>query len=102
MEARSYVWSGGNPPQQAAHDRPVKRHDDRQIGAAEPIVRPYQRRRRDLLDRTGRYGINDNTKIQMAVVEAGDQPFRCFAHDRKHADHAAGGAFSGAGGLQEL
>ena len=34
--------------------------------------------------------IDHDTKIQMAVVEAGDEAIRRLAHDRKYPDHVSG------------
>jgi len=91
------LGSGGNLSQQGGDDQAVKRQDDRQISPAEPVMRQHQRGRGDVLGGgTGGRHIHDDAKIQMRVVEAGDQPLRRRAQNRKYPDHFAGRGFAGA------
>ena len=71
---------------------PVKWQYDRKINPAEQIVRQHQGGRGDALALAGRRDVHHHAKIQMAVVEASDQPGRCFAQNRKYPDGVGGGS----------
>jgi len=43
-----------------------------------------------LPEAAGRRHVDDDAEVEMAVVEAGDQAVRRFAHHRKDPDHVAG------------
>jgi hypothetical protein len=83
--------SGRNLSQQRADDQAVKRQDDCQIGPSEPIMRQHQRSCGDVSAAgTGARDIDHDAKIQMSVVQAGDQPIRRLAQNRKDPDHLSG------------
>ena len=52
-------------------------------------MRQHQRGRGHLLAIAGGRNIDHEAKIQMAVVEPGDQPIGRLAHNRKYSDHLA-------------
>ncbi len=72
--------------QHRADDQPVKRQDGRKINSAQQIVRQHQRRRRDAAADIRVSHVHHQAKIQMAIVEAGHQPFGRLAHHRKNPD----------------
>jgi len=92
--------SGGDLPQHAADDQPVERQDDRQIDPAEQIVRQHQRGRGDPAAVAGGCDIHHDAKIEVAVVEAGDEAIGRLAHNRKYPDDIGGAVFVRPGCLQ--
>ena len=68
--------SGRDLPQQRADNEPMKRQDDRQIDPAEQVMRQHQRGRRDALAIAASRDIDHDTKIQMVIVKAGNEPRR--------------------------
>src|SRR3954453_7699690 len=73
----------GNLAQQGRRDQPVKRHDDGKIGPAEPVMGLDQGGEGALPDAFGGGHIDHDAKVEMAVVEAGNQTIRGFAQHWK-------------------
>jgi hypothetical protein len=80
----------------------VKRQDDRKIGPAEPIVGENNRRGGDATAGASAGDVHHQAKIQMTVIEAGDNSLRRFAEHRKNSDAIGRAAPRGSGAPREI
>src|SRR5579872_6027377 len=70
-------------PKQTLCDQAMERQNRREIDAAKPIMGKHKRRGRDFAANPLRGDVHHNTKVQMVVVEARNQPLRRLAQNRK-------------------
>src|ERR1700733_14437349 len=93
-------WRLANLLEQGFGNHAMEWHNGGKIGAPEPVMGENQGGRGHFPAAPRREKIHDDAEIQVMVVEAGDQPLRRLAQNRKYSDHAGGFRFVRGGGLQ--